>query len=49
MKFDPVKAAETQKLKQEARLSVLYEIRDLILPEIRTLELILDKPLSGRD
>jgi hypothetical protein len=36
-------------LEHDARLRVLYEIRGWIEPEIRMLEQILDRPISGRE
>jgi hypothetical protein len=48
MKLDP-RAFEIIKLEREARLRVLYELRAWIEPEIRMLEQILDRPLSGRE
>jgi hypothetical protein len=48
MKLDP-RPLKLIELEHEARLRVLYELRGWIEPEIRMLEQILDRPLSGRE
>lgn len=48
MKLDPKTKAQRD-LEHEARLRVLYELRGWIEPEIRMLEQILDRPISGRE